>query len=90
LHWAKTREVVDALADAGCQVNARNFQGFTALHLMVENERLECALALVTHGADIDVAVEETNETALHMAVKAANLPLVRGLLAFEADTSVI
>ena len=55
LHWAKSKEIIEALAgEAGCVVDARNFAGDTALHVMAKHDRLDCALALITHGADIN------------------------------------
>ena len=33
--------------------------GDTALHTMVRQDRLDCALALITHGAEIDAKDNE-------------------------------
>ena len=33
--------------------------GDTALHTMVRQERLDCTLALITHGAEIDATDSE-------------------------------
>lgn len=35
LHWSSSREVIEALVDRNCDVNAVNFNGRTALHIMV-------------------------------------------------------
>lgn len=37
LHWATSREIISAMADLGCSINARNFHGHTALHKMVSS-----------------------------------------------------
>ena len=89
LHWAKSKEIIEALIDSGCSVDARNFVGKTALHVMVEHERLDCALALITRGADVDLCTND-GDTALHLAVAAGHVGLVRALVAFEADTSLL
>lgn len=39
LHWAKSRQGMEGLLEANCNINALNFQKKTALHVMVERER---------------------------------------------------
>lgn len=36
-------------------MNALNFDGRTALHIMAARNRLECVVCLLAHEADIDV-----------------------------------
>lgn len=38
LHWCSSRETLNALIAQGCDVNAVNFEGKTALHVMVNIE----------------------------------------------------
>jgi len=52
LHWAKTKNLSLILLELGCSINARNFNGETALHVMVQRDRFECIVALLSHGAD--------------------------------------
>lgn len=35
LHWSCSKEVIDALLDMNCHINALNFDGRSALHIMV-------------------------------------------------------
>lgn len=35
LHWAASKEVIDALLDRNCDIDALNFASRTALHVMV-------------------------------------------------------
>lgn len=35
LHWSSSKEVIDALLDRNCDINAVNFVSRTALHVMV-------------------------------------------------------
>lgn len=35
LHWCSSRETLQALIERGCDINALNFDGRTALHIMV-------------------------------------------------------
>lgn len=39
LHWASSREVIEALIDVNCNIDALNFEKKTALHVMVERDR---------------------------------------------------
>lgn len=84
LHWSNSREVIDALVDMGCHINAPDFEGRTALQVAVKRQRLECVVALLARG--VNVAMSDNNgDTALHLAVRADSLPIVQALLAFDA-----
>lgn len=89
LHWAKSKEIVVALIEAGCHVDAKNFKGDTALHAMTHHGRLDCAMALVAHGANIDAKDAEGN-TCLHIACEAGYDTIIKALIVFEADTSIL
>lgn len=86
LHWATSREIINAMADLGCSINARNFHGLTALHKMVQNNRLACVLTLLSRGVEVNVADDEGN-LAVHLASSAA---VLQALLVFGANTNVI
>ena len=88
LHWAKEKEIIEALVEAGCLVNSKNFAGDTALHVMAKHDRLDCAIALIVHGADIDEKDARGN-TPMHVAVEHAHVSLVRTMLVFDADAKV-
>lgn len=69
LHWCTTREVVAALVElADCRIDARNFSGQTALHVMVQRERFECVVALLSRGADPNLT-DSSGNAPLHEAV---------------------
>lgn len=85
LHWAISREVIEALADKNCDINAINFDGRTALHIMVLRGRLECAVALLSRGAEHSIGDNEGN-TPLHLAVKQTNISIVQALIVFGAN----
>lgn len=85
LHWSISREVIEALADKNCDINALNFDGRTALHIMVLRGRLECAVALLSMGAEHSIKDNEGN-TPLHLAVKQTNIEIVQALIVFGAD----
>ncbi|XP_045496134.1 85/88 kDa calcium-independent phospholipase A2 [Colias croceus] len=85
LHWAISREVVEALVDKNCDINAVNFDGRTALHIMVLRSRLECATALLSRGAEHSTGDNEGN-TPLHLVVKQTNASIVQALIVFGAE----
>lgn len=85
IHWAISREVIEALVDKNCDINALNFDGRTALHVMVLRGRLECAIALLSRGAEHSIGDNEGN-TPLHLAVKQTNIAIAQALVVFGAD----
>ncbi|XP_008559240.1 85/88 kDa calcium-independent phospholipase A2 [Microplitis demolitor] len=86
LHWSSSREVVNALIEVNCDINALNFDGRTALHIMVMRKRLDCIMALLSHMATVNIADNQGN-TPLHLAVqKGGLLPIVQMLIGFGAD----
>ena len=87
LHWAKEKEIIEALAGSGCQLETKDFNGDTALHVMARHERVDCVIGLICAGALIDARGGKGN-TALHIAVKLASVAMVKALLVFEADTA--
>lgn len=85
LHWASSREVLDALIQRGCHINALDFNGRSALHVMVSKNQLECVVSLLAHDAEIDLKDKDGN-TALHIAVEKKFIPIVQCLVVFGCD----
>lgn len=86
LHWSSSREVVNALIEMNCDIDAVNFNGKTALHIMVMRKRLECIVALLSHMASVNTVDNEGN-APLHIAVgKGGMLTIVQMLVGFGAD----
>ncbi|XP_030372689.1 85/88 kDa calcium-independent phospholipase A2 isoform X2 [Scaptodrosophila lebanonensis] len=88
LHWCSSRETLHALIMEGCDVNATNFDGRTALHVMVARNRFECVVTLLAHDADIDVLDNEGN-SALHIAIEKKLVPIVQCLVVFGCDINL-
>ncbi|KAI9556928.1 85 kDa calcium-independent phospholipase A2 [Daphnia sinensis] len=89
LHWATTKEVVMALVELGCSIDARNFSGHTALHVMVQRDRFECVVALLTCGADPNL-VDSNGNSPLHLAASSASLLIIQALLVFGSDVNML
>lgn len=77
LHWATTKEVVIALIELGCFIDARNFSGQTALQVMVQRDRFDCVVALLSYGADPNL-VDSSGNSSLHIAASSGNLLIVQ------------
>ena len=65
--------VTQLLIDSGAQVQARNHQAVTPLHLAAANHQLEVAQALLQHGADPN-AQTTFGATPLDLAIKFGRL----------------
>jgi calcium-independent phospholipase A2 len=87
LHWSCSRQVIETLVDMGCDINSCNFDGRTALHIMVLRNRLECVVALLSRDADVNIGDHDGN-TPLHLAVIQGSAAIVQALVIFGADMS--
>ena len=69
LHWCEKSDIIDLLAENGCDLNAKDFDGNTALHIMIMKNDLNCTLSLLSNGADVN-SIGSDGNTPLHLAVK--------------------
>ncbi|XP_071439638.1 85/88 kDa calcium-independent phospholipase A2-like isoform X2 [Hetaerina americana] len=88
LHWACSRQVIEVLLDVGCEKNALNFEGQTALHVMVMRERLDCVVSLLSHMAAINIGDNNGNRP-LHLAALQGNTLIIEALIIFGADINL-
>ncbi|XP_075164146.1 calcium-independent phospholipase A2 VIA isoform X1 [Haematobia irritans] len=88
LHWCSSRETLNALIMQGCNVNATNFDGRTALHVMVARNRFECVVTLLAHDAEIDI-VDKDGNTPLHIAIEQKLVNIVQCLVVFGCDINM-
>jgi len=88
LHWSQEKLMMDAMIDLGCDLEARNNEGNTALHVMVNHQRLACVVCLLSYGADVN-SVDSAGDSPLHLAVRKGHLPSIQALLVFGADYGV-
>nr|CAI5840327.1 unnamed protein product [Callosobruchus analis] len=89
LHWAKSRLVIEALIDVNCHINAVNFESKTALHVMVERNRLDCVVALLSRQANADLGDKDGNRP-IHLAVKAGSASILQALIVFGVDIDAL
>lgn len=69
LHWAKSPQCMEPLIEMGCDINAKNFQGETVLHVMVSRRQLSCVVTLLSYGADVNEK-GPNGVTPLHIAAR--------------------
>lgn len=86
LHWAKTTQCLETMIELGCDLDAKNFQGNTAMHIMVARGRLNCVISLLSHGANVN-AVGSDGDSPLHVAVR-SDVSLIHALIVFGADVN--
>ena len=82
--------IVQSLLESGAQVRAANFQGMTALHYACSNGHVECALALIQHGADVNSLAQPVPGVgwgALHFAASGSHNRVVDVLVLHGANT---
>ena len=60
---------VGLLIEKGADLNCRNGDEETPLHIMAKKKRLSCIVALISNGADINV-INKDGRTSLHLAVE--------------------
>lgn len=101
LHWAKTTQCLETMIELGCDLDAKNFQGNTAMHIMAARGRLNCVISLLSHGANVN-AVGSDGDSPLHVAVRVAvpnhenwsifleqsDVSLIHALIVFGADVN--
>lgn len=81
-------KVLESMIEHGCDLNARNFQDNTALHIMVARNRLNCVILLLSYGADVN-AIGMAGDTPLHVAARVA-APATDNWLPMFEQVSVI
>ncbi|XP_007433269.1 B-cell lymphoma 3 protein [Python bivittatus] len=69
-------------------LEARNFEGFTPLHLAVGTSSRDIVLALLDHGADVDAVDIKSGRSPLLHAVENNNLDMVELLLQHGANVN--
>lgn len=81
--------VVDILLSNGADVHHRGKQDLTALHAASGNGHADVVDALLQSGADRDAVLEASQLSPLHVAASHRHLPVLKVLLAHNANASL-
>ncbi|KAL2763113.1 B-cell lymphoma 3 protein, partial [Daubentonia madagascariensis] len=82
------RALLDSAAPGTVDLEARNYDGLTALHLAVNTECQETVLLLLERGADIDAVDIKSGRSPLIHAVENNSLSMVQLLLQHGANVN--
>lgn len=83
-------DCVKVLMGAGLDVLAKTNIGQTALHYAISNHNQELWQWLIDHGVGIDVQDSVHQYTALHLAIRANNIPAATWLLSQKARIDLV
>ena len=62
-------------------LNAKNYEGISCLHLAAKENNIEIIKVLLDNGADVNVKAEKSGRTVLHEAAWSGNAKLVKFLI---------
>lgn len=78
----------NSLEKAPIQINSRNEEGDTPLHILVHRNDVEGVRILIDAGADIN-AIGDMGETPLHIAIGNKNTEITKSLIKAGAKTDI-
>ena len=90
LHWVKGRKTLDKLLCMGLNPKTANIQMESPVHVFTRRNRLDCLLGVLSNDYTTHSLVTDTEETALHYAVKVDNIPEVQALVVFDSDVNAV
>lgn len=79
--------MVKLLIKKGANFNAKDINGYTALHHAASNGDMKMVDLLINEGADVN-ATHDSGYTALHVATPRGNLEMVKFLIKKGADAN--
>uniref|UniRef100_A0A8C6PQQ7 Poly [ADP-ribose] polymerase n=1 Tax=Nothobranchius furzeri TaxID=105023 RepID=A0A8C6PQQ7_NOTFU len=85
----KRKQVTELLLRKGANVNEKNKDFMTPLHVAAERAHNDIMEVLQKHGAKVN-ALDTLGQTALHRAALAGHLQTCRQLLGYGADASLV
>ena len=84
-------EIVEALIEAGADVNKTTEDGFTPLHVAASMGHLGIVKDLIgKKGINVDQQLTENQATALHIAAEKGHVEIVQDLIKAEADVDKV
>lgn len=86
LHYAVDAKTVRLLVEKGANVNAKDVEGYTALHLAVTEKRLEIVRELIKSGGNVNAEEYGNKCIPLHLACMVGEKEIVEELVKAGAE----
>lgn len=87
--YPKRKQCVEQLIRKGAQLNEKNKDFLTPLHLATDHSLYEVMDVLVKNGAKVN-ALDALGQTCLHRCARDDNVQATRLLLSYSIDTSIV
>lgn len=86
--FPKRKQVVDALIRKGANLNEKNKEHLTALHIAADKAHYDVMDVLLKHNAKVN-ALDGLGQTALHRVAQQGNIQACRLLIQYGIDTTI-
>ncbi|KAK6638711.1 hypothetical protein RUM43_006978 [Polyplax serrata] len=87
--YPKRKQVLETLIRKGANLNEKNKNFLTPLHLAADKSYYDVLDALLRHGAKVN-ALDDLGQTALHRCARDDNVQGCRILLSYNVDLSIV
>ena len=87
--FPKRKAVVEILHRKGANLNDKNKEFLTPLHVAAEKSHYDVMEILLKHGAKVN-ALDGVGQTSLHRSARDGNVQACRVLLGFGADPTIV
>ncbi|XP_013391608.1 tankyrase-1 isoform X2 [Lingula anatina] len=87
--FPKRKQVTEALIRKGANLNDKNKEFLTPLHMAADKSHIEIVDVLLKHGAKVN-ALDGLGQTALHRVAQQGNIQAARLLLTYGAEPSIV
>ena len=87
--FPKRKSVVEILHRKGANLNEKNKEFLTPLHVAAEKSHYDVMEILLKHGAKVN-ALDGVGQTSLHRSARDGNVQACRVLLGFGADPTIV
>lgn len=87
--FSKRKQVLEILIKKGAQLNVKNKDFLTPLHVATENSYYDIMDCLLRSGANVNV-IDGLGQTCLHRAAREDDIQAVRLLLSYSIDPAMV
>ncbi|XP_078310376.1 poly [ADP-ribose] polymerase tankyrase-1-like [Crassostrea virginica] len=87
--FPKRKQVVEALIRKGANLNDKNKEYVTALHIAADKAHYDVMDVLLKHSAKVN-ALDGLGQTALHRVAQQGNMQACRLLMSYGVDSSIV